>query len=254
MGCFACFLLVLFCAMGYHENMKKVLVFSGAGMSKESGLATFRDEAGLWAEHDIEDVCTPEALLRDRKTVIDFYNQRRRELLAAQPHAGHLAVAEMERYCDVQVVTQNIDDLHERAGSTKVLHLHGELRKLRSSQNPRDVYPIEGWEQLLGDRADDDSLLRPFVVFFGEDVPMYEKAVVLMEEADVLVIVGTSLEVSPASYLVRYIRPDVPVWMVDPDPPERCSVPNAIHYITEGAAVGLRALLDRFSVGVFTSK
>ncbi len=224
--------------------MKKLLVFTGAGMSKESGLATFRDAEGLWAEHRVEDVCTPEALLHNRRAVIDFYNRRRRELLEAKPHAGHVAIAELERYYDVQIVTQNIDDLHERAGSSKVLHLHGELRKLRSSANANDVYPIAGWEQKMKDCADDGSLLRPYVVFFGEDVPMYQEAIPLMEEADLVVIVGTSLAVSPASYLVAYIRHNVPVWMVDPSPPARCAVPNPIEHIMEGAQLGMQQLRD----------
>ncbi len=225
--------------------MKKLLIFTGAGMSKDSGLATFRDAEGLWAEHRVEDVCTPEALLRDRRTVIDFYNRRRRELLETQPHAGHVAIAELEQYYDVQVVTQNVDDLHERAGSTKVLHLHGELRKLRSSANTNAVYPIEGWEQDIGERAEDGSLLRPFIVFFGEDVPMYQEAIPLMEAADLVVIIGTSLAVSPASYLVAYIRHNVPVWMVDPSPPVRCAVPNPIEHITEGAILGMQQLKEK---------
>lgn len=155
--------------------MKKIVVFTGAGMSADSGIATFRDADGLWANYRIEDVCTPEALVRNRALVIDFYNMRRREMLAAQPNAGHLAIAGLERDFDVEVVTQNVDDLHERAGSTRVTHLHGELRKLRSMRNPDVIVPIEGWEQPLDATGPDGALLRPHIVFFGEPVPMFER-------------------------------------------------------------------------------
>ena len=153
-------------------NMKKIVVFTGAGVSADSGLATFRDSDGLWANYRIEDVCTPEALARNRALVIEFYNKRRHEMLAARPNAAHEAIARLEQGYDVEVVTQNVDDLHERAGSTRVTHLHGELRKLRSSRNPDLIVPIEGWEQPLDATASDGSLLRPHIVFFGESVPM----------------------------------------------------------------------------------
>ena len=156
--------------------MKKIVVFTGAGVSAASGLAAFRDSDGLWASYRIEDVCTPEALVRNRALVIDFYNMRRREMLAAQPNAGHLAIAGLERDFDVEVVTQNVDDLHERAGATRVTHLHGELRKLRSMRNPDVIVPIEGWEQPLDATGPDGALLRPHIVFFGEPVPMFERA------------------------------------------------------------------------------
>lgn len=152
--------------------MKKIVVFTGAGVSADSGLATFRDSDGLWASYRIEDVCTPEALAHNRATVIGFYNMRRREMLAAQPNAGHEAIAGLERDFEVEVLTQNVDDLHERAGSSKVTHLHGELTCLRSSRNPDLVVPIEGWEQKLDATAPDGALLRPHIVFFGEAVPM----------------------------------------------------------------------------------
>ncbi len=223
--------------------MKKILVFTGAGMSQDSGIATFRDAAGLWAQHRVEDVCSPTALKNNRRGVTDFYNMRRKELLRCQPNAGHLALVELEPYYDVQIVTQNIDDLHERAGSSQVLHLHGELRKLRSSKNSDLIVPIEGWEQDIDARAADGALLRPFVVFFGEDVPMYERAVSMAEQADILIIVGTSLAVSPASFVVSYIRSDIPVWMVDPHPPERYNLFNRVTHIEEHSAVGLPPLV-----------
>ena len=152
-------------------EMKKVVVFTGAGVSADSGLSTFRDADGLWADYRIEDVCTPEALARNRRLVIEFYNKRRREMLAARPNAAHLAIAGLEADFDVEVITQNVDDLHERAGSTRVTHLHGELRKLRSSRDPALIVPIEGWEQPLDATAPDGALLRPHIVFSARRFP-----------------------------------------------------------------------------------
>ena len=199
--------------------MKKIVIFTGAGISRESGIATFRDSDGLWAEHRIEDVCTPEALERNRARVIDFYNMRRREVLSKEPNAAHRALVDLEKHFDVEVVTQNIDDLHERAGSTRVLHLHGEIRKLRSSLDELAAVPIEGWEQLPDARHADGSLLRPFVVFFGESVPMLERAAGIVRAADAMIVIGTSLQVYPAASLVHYLRPDAPVWLIDPNAP-----------------------------------
>ena len=156
--------------------MKKIVVFTGAGVSADSGLATFRDSDGLWANYRIEDVCTPEALRDNRAQVVDFYNMRRREMLGKEPNAGHRAIAGLEKCFDVEVITQNVDNLHERAGSSRVTHLHGELTKLRSSRDPELIVPIDGWEQRLDATAPDGSLLRPYIVFFGEAVPMFERA------------------------------------------------------------------------------
>ena len=178
-----------------------IVILTGAGISADSGISTFRDSDGLWANYRIEDVCTPEALARNRAQVIEFYNIRRKELLEKEPNAAHIALAELEREQDVCVITQNIDDLHERAGSKNILHLHGELRKLRSSRNEMATVPIEGWEQKLDTKHPDGSLLRPFVVFFGESVPMLERAIEITEKADILVIIGTSLNVYPAASL-----------------------------------------------------
>lgn len=219
--------------------MKKIVVFTGAGMSADSGLATFRDADGLWADYRIEDVCTPEALARNRALVIRFYNERRREMLSAQPNAGHLAIAALERDFDVEVVTQNVDNLHERAGSTRVTHLHGELTKLRSSRNPDEIVPIEGWEQQLDATAPDGSLLRPHIVFFGEAVPMFERAAEIAATADVMVVVGTSLAVYPAASLVRYARPDVPIYLVDPGHPDTTGIRNPLTVIAKRAAEGV---------------
>lgn len=224
--------------------MKRLVVFTGAGMSADSGLATFRDSDGLWANYRIEDVCTPEALARNRALVIEFYNKRRRELLAARPNAGHEAIAALERDFAVEVVTQNVDDLHERAGSTHVTHLHGELRKLRSSRNPDLIVPIEGWEQPLDATAPDGSLLRPHIVFFGESVPMFERAAEIAARAEIMVVVGTSLAVYPAASLVRYAQPGVPIYLVDPGHPDTTGIRNPLTVISKRAAEGVPELVD----------
>lgn len=227
------------------RDMKRIVVFTGAGVSADSGLATFRDADGLWAEYRIEDVCTPEALARDRATVVGFYNIRRRELLGKEPNAAHYAIAGLERQFDVEVVTQNVDDLHERAGSSRVTHLHGELMKLRSSRDPGLIVPIEGWEQRLDATAPDGSLLRPHIVFFGEAVPMFEPAARIVATADVLVVVGTSLAVYPAASLVHYVRPEVPIWLVDPGSPNTSLIRNPLIHIRKRAAEGMPELAER---------
>ena len=224
--------------------MKKLVVFTGAGMSADSGLATFRDSDGLWANYRIEEVCTPEALARNRALVIEFYNMRRREMLAAKPNAGHLAIAALERDFDVEVVTQNVDDLHERAGSTHVTHLHGELRKLRSTRNPDLIVPIEGWEQRLDATAPDGSLLRPHIVFFGESVPMFERAAEIASGAEAMVVVGTSLAVYPAASLVRYARLGIPIYVVDPGHPDTTGIRNPLTLIRKRAAEGVPELAE----------
>lgn len=229
--------------------MKKIVVFTGAGMSADSGLATFRDSDGLWANYRIEEVCTPEALARDRAKVIEFYNMRRREMLEKEPNAGHRAIAELERWFDVEVVTQNVDNLHERAGSTRVTHLHGELTKLRSMRDPDLIVPIEGWEQRLDATAPDGALLRPYIVFFGESVPMFDRATQIAATADVMIVVGTSLAVYPAAALVRYIRPEVPIYLVDPGTPNTAMIRNPLTHIRERAAVGMPKLAAELIAG-----
>jgi NAD-dependent deacetylase len=215
----------------------KIVVFTGAGISRESGIATFRDSDGLWASYRIEDVCTPEALVRNREGVIDFYNMRRREALSKEPNAAHRALVELEERFDVEVITQNIDDLHERAGSTRVTHLHGEIRKLRSSRDELAVVPLEGWEQKYDARHPDGSLLRPFVVFFGESVPMLDHAIEIARGADLMIVVGTSLQVYPAASLVHYLRPETPIYIVDPNTPAT-NLKN-LRVIQEPASVGV---------------
>lgn len=225
--------------------MKRIVVFTGAGVSADSGLATFRDSDGLWADYRIEDVCTPEALAHNRATVIEFYNKRRREMLAAEPNAGHRAIAELERDFEVEVLTQNVDNLHERAGSSRVTHLHGELTRLRSSRDSGLIVPIEGWEQRLDATAPDGALLRPHIVFFGEAVPMFDAAARIASTADVLVVVGTSLAVYPAAALVRCVRPEVPVYLVDPGSPDTTMIRNPLTHIRARAAVGMPELAAR---------
>ena len=214
-------------------------------MSADSGIATFRDSDGLWANYRIEDVCTPEALVRNRAGVVEFYNMRRREVLAKEPNAGHYALVKLEEHFDVDVITQNIDNLHERAGSKRVLHLHGEVTKLRSERNPDIVVPIEGWEQRLDDRGPDGALLRPHIVFFGESVPMFDRAVEIAAQADIMVVVGSSLAVYPAASLVRYVRPEVPVYLVDPHLPAGHGIRNLREYIPMRSAEGTPLLVDK---------
>ena len=224
--------------------MKKIVVFTGAGVSNDSGIATFRDSDGLWANHKIEDICTPQALANNREQVIQFYNTRRKELFETQPNAGHYAIAQLEQYFDVEVITQNIDDLHERAGSTKITHLHGELRKLRSTKNPDLISDINEWEQPLDTKAKDGSLLRPFIVFFGEAVPMFDAAVEIAAKADMMMIVGTSLAVYPAAALVSYIRKDIPVWLVDPNTPDISGIQNKLTHIKQNSVIGVPMLYE----------
>lgn len=226
------------------DRVKRVVVFTGAGVSADSGIATFRDSDGLWANYRIEDVCTPEALARNRQGVIEFYNMRRREVLSKEPNAGHYAIAHLEEYFDVKVITQNIDNLHERAGSSSVLHLHGEIVKLRSERNESVIVPIEGWEQRLDDRGPDGALLRPHIVFFGESVPNFDAAARLAATADVMVVVGSSLAVYPAASLVRYARPEVPVYLVDPVLPKGHGIRNLQEHIALPSAAGTPRLVE----------
>ena len=230
--------------------MKRIVVFTGAGVSADSGLATFRDSDGLWADYRIEDVCTPEALAHNRATVIEFYNKRRREMLAAEPNAGHRAIAELERDFEVEVLTQNVDNLHERAGSSRVTHLHGELTRLRSSRDSGLIVPIEGWEQRLDATAPDGSLLRPHIVFFGEAVPMFERAARIAASADAMIVVGTSLAVYPAASLVRCLPPAAPIWLVDPGRPDTAGIRNPLTVIRKRAAEGVPELVGELLRGM----
>ncbi|RYE23136.1 MAG: NAD-dependent deacylase [Sphingobacteriales bacterium] len=227
----------------------KLVILSGAGISAESGLRTFRDSDGLWEGYNIEDVCTPRAWRKDAQLVLDFYNMRRRNVLDAQPNHAHKVLVELEEQYDVHIITQNIDDLHERAGSTKVLHLHGEIFKMRSEQDEELVYPIRTDIQ-LGDTAEDGAQLRPDIVWFEEPVPRIEQAIPIMYQADVFVLVGTSLAVYPAAGLVDYIKPEVPKYVLDKSIPSVGRYRNVIPIerpATEGAAELKRILLEGLS-------
>lgn len=219
--------------------MKKCVVLTGAGISAESGLQTFRDSGGLWEGYRVEDVCTPEAFARSPQTVIDFYNARRRAAAAAEPDAAHFALADLERAYDVQIITQNVDDLHERAGSGKVLHLHGELNKLRSTVDENEILPWQG-DQTLADRDSRGRPLRPHIVWFGEAVPLIEEAVRLVEAADTVIVVGTSLKVYPAASLLHYARFGVPVYLIDPKPNADVS---GVEILAQTAVRGVPALV-----------
>ncbi len=221
---------------------QKLVVLSGAGISAESGLRTFRDSDGLWEGYNIEDVATPRAWYRDPQLVLDFYNIRRRNVRDAKPNAAHIGLAELEKYYDVQIVTQNIDDLHERAGSTKVLHLHGEILKMRSEHSAHKIYPIEG-DIRLGDKAEDGGQLRPHIVWFEEPVPMIEQAMRIMQSADIFVLIGTSLVVYPAAGLVDYVRPDVMKYVIDKRIPSVSKYKNIIA-IEKPATDGVEELFD----------
>ena len=219
--------------------MKKCVVLTGAGISAESGLQTFRDSGGLWEGYRVEDVCTPEAFARSPQTVIDFYNARRRAAAAAEPNAAHFALADLERAYDVQIITQNVDDLHERAGSGKVLHLHGELNTLRSTVDENEILPWQG-DQTLADRDSRGRPLRPHIVWFGEAVPLIEEAVRLVEAADIVIVVGTSLKVYPAASLLHYARFGVPVYLIDPKPNADVS---GVEILAQTAVRGVPALV-----------
>jgi NAD-dependent deacetylase len=196
--------------------VKKVVVLTGAGMSAESGLKTFRDSDGLWEQYRVEEVATPNAWHRNRKLVLEFYNARRKQVLEAMPNSAHLALAELEKKFDVSIVTQNIDDLHERAGSTKVLHLHGEIRKSRSSMDEKLVYNIKGWELKEGEKCERGSQLRPHIVWFGEMVPELENAARIVSSADIFLVIGTSLQVYPAAGLIEYAPYESEKYYIDP--------------------------------------
>lgn len=200
--------------------MEKVVVLTGAGMSADSGLKTFRDSDGLWEDHDIYEVATPEGWQRDKELVLEFYNQRRKQAQSVDPNEGHKALAQLEEQYDVTIITQNVDALHERAGSTEVVHLHGQLSKVRSEKDPSLIYEVGGDPIELGDTAEDGAQLRPHVVWFGEPVPNIQKAADIIPSADILIVIGTSLVVYPAAGLVDLASPEIPKYIIDPATPE----------------------------------
>ena len=219
---------------------QRVVVLSGAGISAESGLLTFRDAGGLWEGHKVEEVATPEAFARNPQLVLDFYNQRRAQLQHVHPNAAHLALVDLEQAYDVHIITQNVDDLHERAGSTQVLHLHGELTKVRSTVNEAHVISWEG-DQHLDDRDPQGYPMRPFIVWFGEAVPMIETAVNIIAHADVVLVVGTSMQVYPAASLLDYAPLDIPVYYIDP---AAKALDAQVHIRAEVASVGVPAVVQ----------
>jgi NAD-dependent deacetylase len=223
------------------KSRKRIVMLTGAGVSADSGIETFRAEDGLWAKHRVEDVCTPEALKSNLSLVLEFYNERRRQLREVKPNAGHYAVAELESFFEVDVVTQNIDDLHERAGSSRVLHLHGELLKCSSMSNPDYLADVEG-DILEGDLCPGGGQLRPFVVFFGEPVPMIPAAAKLVSKADIIVVAGTSLAVYPAAGLVSYANHDAKMYVLDPSAVQIGG--RRVKYIRERFASGMPGLKD----------
>ena len=224
--------------------MKNLVVFTGAGMSAESGLKTFRDMGGLWEEYEVSDVASPDGWDRDMDLVLRFYNERRRQLLNTGPNKGHVVLAELEEYFNVQVITQNIDDLHERAGSINVLHLHGELLKAQSTVFPELVYKIEGSELNKGDLCEKGYQLRPFVVWFGEQVPNLEKAIEICRTADIFLVIGTSLNVYPAASLIDFIPAGCTVFLIDPNM-IMTPVSREYVFIQERAGTGLEALKEK---------
>ena len=222
--------------------MKKIVVLTGAGISAESGLKTFRDSDGLWEGYNIHDVATPEAWERNPELVQQFYNERREQVLSAKPNRGHEILAELENHFDVEIITQNIDDLHERAGSTRVTHLHGIITKSQSYKNPNLTYPIKGTEIKMGECCELGSQLRPHVVWFGESVPMIELAAEICKKADIFVLIGTSLAVYPAAGLLDFVPAAVPKYVIDPVIPNIRRYQNIIP-IEKGAVNGITELL-----------
>ncbi len=222
---------------------QKIVVLTGAGMSAESGIATFRDAYGLWEGHDVMEVASPEGFKNNPELVLDFYNKRRAQLKEVTPNKGHYLLQQLDQYFNVQIITQNVDDLHERAGSKNVMHLHGELRKVRSTKNEQLIY---NWEKdlFLGDFCPENHQLRPHIVWFGEAVPMIDHAILEVEKADILVIIGTSMQVYPAAGLVDYCQPNTPIYFIDPKPSVTKNDFNNLTIIKAGASKGMATLVE----------
>ena len=223
-------------------SKKKVIVLTGAGISAESGISTFRDSDGLWEQYRVEDVATPEGYAKDPALVLDFYNQRRRQLKDVEPNEGHRQLVRLEKDFDVHIITQNVDNLHERAGSTQVLHLHGELTKARSGRNPNLITDIGYNDIHLGDLAEDGTQLRPHIVWFGEAVPNIEPAAELCEQADFFVVVGTSMNVYPAAGLIHYVPRSTPCFLVDP---KAVPVSRPVTIFQEKAGTGVKKVVEQ---------
>ncbi|MCD6543864.1 MAG: NAD-dependent deacylase [Flavobacteriaceae bacterium] len=222
--------------------MKRIVILTGAGMSAESGLKTFRDANGLWEGHDVMEVASPEGWYKNKELVLEFYNQRRSQLLKVKPNNAHKLLVDLENKYKIEIITQNVDDLHERAGSKNVLHLHGELFKVKSVGNDKLVYE---WKKDLniGDKGEDGNQLRPNIVWFGEAVPMLDKAIEITKTADILVIIGTSMQVYPAASLIHYISLNTPVYFIDPKPNISQNNYNNLTIISEKASTGVEKLI-----------
>ncbi len=223
--------------------METIVVLTGAGISAESGCNTFRDNNGLWRKHRVEEVASPYAWKLNPQMVMDFYNERRKKLFNAQPNAGHTALVKLESKYKVEIINQNVDDLHERAGSSHVYHLHGELKKARSTVDSNLIYELNKWELKMGDLCEKGSQLRPHIVWFGEPVPMFEKAVKIAKTADIFIVIGTSMAVYPAASLINYVGRGLPMYYVDPNAGTIPGNEN-IQFIKEKAGVGVPRLVD----------
>ena len=219
---------------------KKLVILTGAGISAESGLKTFRDTDGLWEGYNVYEVATPRGFKANPKLVLDFYNDRRKDVAAAVPNTAHIGLADLEKHFDVTIITQNIDDLHERAGSSNVVHLHGEIFKMRSVNDTEKIFEIRG-DINIGDKTEDGGQLRPFIVWFEEPVPMMETAVAIAEDADIFVVVGTSLQVYPAAGLLNYVSSNTPIYIIDKKIPDT-GVRTKIVAIEKGAGEGVKEL------------
>ncbi len=228
--------------------MKKVVVLTGAGISAESGIKTFRDMGGLWHQYDIMEVASPQAWEKNPELVHHFYNERRKQLFECVPNEAHLILKELEQYFKVQIITQNVDDLHERAGSKNVLHLHGELKKSRSTVDPSLIYELDKWELTLNDKCEKGSPLRPHIVWFGESVPAIVDAAQIVSIADIFVIIGTSLNVYPAAGLVDYVPASSPIFVIDPNQPQMKLTRN-VTFIQESASKGVKLLKNKLLNG-----
>lgn len=224
--------------------MKKLVILTGAGISAESGINTFRDSNGLWQDYKIEEVASPIAWKNDPKMVMNFYNQRRKQLFEVEPNIAHKAIVELEDKYDVQIITQNVDDLHERAGSKNIVHLHGELKKARSTIDENLIYDLKNWELKMGDLCEKGSQLRPHIVWFGESVPLFEKAIKIASQADIFIVIGTSMAVYPAASLIDYVNPQIPKYYVDPNAQNISNI-SKLEIIKDKAGKGVPLLIKK---------
>ncbi len=229
--------------------MQKLVVFSGAGMSAENGIKTFRDMGGLWEQYDVTEVASPYAWERTPNLVMDFYNQRRKQLFECHPNMGHELIAKLEDFYNVSIVTQNVDDLHERAGSSSILHLHGELKKVRSTVDDNLIYEMKDWELKFGDVCEKGGQLRPHIVWFGEAVTEMENAIEIIKQAEIVIVVGTSLNVYPAAGLIDFVSNNIPIYVIDPGSPAYQKRDNILH-IQEGASVGMQKLFEKLNLDI----